>query len=184
MQMNIAPLTSVSLNQIQFLLPEGGDASLLWQQLVGPDLAFGLSRAYQGVDGIRQAYQEALGLLPHLRRSTFLRYEDLLLPRVLLGDTEAQRVFLDDLLKPLSGRRGGAVLVETLIAFAQAGFHLKRTAELLHIHPKSLRYRLNRATELCHLDLNDSETRFRLQLAMHLLGLEEHVSGERFIPPR
>jgi purine catabolism regulator len=170
-QINITPLLSMSLNQIQLLLPENADADLLWQSLARPDMAFGLSRAYPGIDGIRQAYLEMLGMLPHLRPNALLCYEDLLLPRVLMGDQEAQRAFLNELFAPLKQRRSGETLIETMVVFAQSGFHLRLAATALHIHPKSLRYRLNRAAEICHLDLRAADTRFRLQLAAHLLEL-------------
>ena len=170
-RVNVPPLISVSLNQIPFLLPEPGCADVVWQTLQQPNVAFGLSRPRQGIDGIRQGYLDVLGMLLHLRYGRFLRYEDLLLPRVLMGDAEAQQAFISDLFGALQQRRGSDTLMATLIAFAEAGFHLKSAAKTLHIHPKSLRYRLNRAAELCQLDLHDEETRFRLQLAAHLLAL-------------
>lgn len=171
LRMDCAPLISVSLNQIQFLLPDHADPAALWQRIARPDIAFGLSRAYVGVDGIRQAYLEMQGMLPHLRPNTFLRYEDLLLPRVLMGAPDAQRAFLDELFGPLAKHRSGDVLKYTLIAFAQHGFHLNRTAQALHIHPKSLRYRITLLSQLCKLDFHDADTRFRVQLAARLLSL-------------
>jgi purine catabolism regulator len=173
LRMGFAPLISVSLNQIQFLLPDGADAHLLWDFLSRPEMAFGLSRAYPGVDGIRQAYLEMQGMLPHLRPNAFLRYEDLLLPRVLMGAPDAQRAFVEEVFGPLKQHRSGDVLKRTLIAFAEHGFHLNHTAQALHIHPKSLRYRITLVAELCELDFHDADTRFRVQLAAQLLRLRE-----------
>lgn len=169
--LNIAPLVSVSMNLIPFLLPENADSAALWSKLGTPRMALGISRAYQGLEGIRRGYLEMLDMLPHLKFGALLTYDDLLLPRVLMGDHDAQQAFLADLLTPLQRSRSGETLIRTLMAFAREGFHLRRTAEALHIHPKSLRYRLERASELCALDFRDPETRFRLQLAAHISDL-------------
>ena len=166
-----SPLISVSLNQIPFLLSKGFEAEPIWRLLGGHDCAFGLSRAYSGVTGIHKGYGETLAILPHLSFGVFQRYEELLLPRVLLGEPEARAAFLQEMFGGLSQLRNGDLFVKTVIAFAQSGFHLKHTAEALHIHPKSLRYRLEKAAEHAHLDFADPEVRFRLQLAAHLLQL-------------
>lgn len=171
------PLISVSLNQIPFLLTDAADADSLWQHLGQSWVAFGLSRAAAGIDGIRQGYLDLLGMLPYLRSGLFLRYEDLLLPRVLSGDAEARQAFLDKLFGALYRRRGGETLTATVVAYAQAGFRLKDAARALHIHPKSLRYRLDRVAELCALDFRDADTRFRLQLAARLLELQPTASA-------
>ena len=42
---------------------------------------------------------------------------------------------------------------------------------MLHVHPKTLRYRLERVAELDKIDFDNPDTRFRLQLAVQLLSL-------------
>jgi PucR family transcriptional regulator, purine catabolism regulatory protein len=171
--MKTTPLVSVSLNQIPFLLPEALDSTLLWERLREPGAGFGLSRAYSGFNGISQGYQELLAMLPHVHFGSFQRYEDLLLPRVLLGDAGARRVFLQETLGVIEQQKHGDMLVETVIAFARSGFHLRRTAEAMHLHPKSLHYRLEKVTELTGTDFESPEVRFRLQLAAQLLMLRD-----------
>jgi hypothetical protein len=58
--------------------------------------------------------------------------------------------------------------IETLAAFLDAGGNASRAAANLHLHLNSLRYRLQRISEICGVDLADPETRFRLQLALRL----------------
>ena len=99
------------------------------------------------------------------------RSEDLLIPRVLDGDREAQADFLETLLGSLQEARGGQVLVDSLLCFAEHGFHRAQAAVALHVHPNTLRYRLERAADVAGLDLKDPDTRFRLQLAAQLLSL-------------
>lgn len=164
-------LMALSANQISFLLPDDATGEGLWAALGAPDLSLAISRAHEGVAGVRRAYQEVLAAAPILDPGTFAHAERLLVPRVLSGDATAQREFLDELLGPVHAARGGAVLAETLLAYARHGFHLARAARALCIHPKTLRYRVQRVEQIAALDLHDPETRFRLQLAAHLLAL-------------
>jgi purine catabolism regulator len=171
--LGISPLLSVSLNQISFLLPESCSGERIWQDLAeeGVTLAFG--QQHRGVEGVEYGYREVLSLLAYLPSNTLCYYETLLLPRVLLGDQEARHVFLDVLFGRLKQQRNGDILLETLLAWAHAGFHFAPVAQQLHIHHKTLQYRLSRAAELAKLDLADPDVRFRLQLASYLLSLQE-----------
>ncbi|HLV97749.1 MAG TPA: PucR family transcriptional regulator ligand-binding domain-containing protein [Ktedonobacterales bacterium] len=166
--LGVAPLLSLSLNQISFLLPRRCAGEALWSVLAeeGASLAFG--REQRGIAGVQRSYQEALSLLAYLPPRSFHYYEALLLPRVLLGDQEAHQAFLETLLGRLKLQRNGDTLLETLLAWARAGFHGAVAAQQLNIHPKTLQYRLARAAEAARLDLADADVRFKLQLAAHL----------------
>jgi len=132
-----------------------------------------MSRAYCGVEGVRQGYREVQALATLLRPGVFQRAERLLLPRILAGDTAARAEFLDELLGPLRQARHGDELLASLTAYACHGFRLARAAKSLYIHPKTLAYRLQRVATLTGLSLADPETRFRLQLAAQMLALGE-----------
>ncbi len=160
------PITSAKLDQVAFLLPADGE--LAPAQAPGPALLLG--RAYAGPDGVRRSYLEALSLLPHARPGETLRYEEMLVQRVLSGDASARDAFLEQLWGPLRRARGGEVLVGSLLALAEQGFHRRRAAAALHVHPNTLRYRLERSADLLQLDLGDPEIRFRLQLAAKLMS--------------
>jgi len=170
--LDVAPLLSVSLNRVLFLLPTWCAGERIWSVLREKDLALAFGQAQVGVAGIQQSYREALSLLPYLSIASIHYYETLLLPRVLLGDQEARRFFLEELLGRFKGQRNGKMLLETLLTWARAGFEHTSTAEKLHIHQKTLHYRFARAAELAQLDLADPETRFRLHLAAYLFSLE------------
>ena len=115
-------------------------------------------------------------MLPYLAPHACQYYDHLLLPRVLMGDAEAQGVFVEKLLGPLKQQRNGEVLKETLLTWARHGCHFGPVAQLLNIHSKTLQYRLSRASEMLNLDLGDSDVRFQLQLAARLLSLPEQQS--------
>ena len=171
--LGVQPLVSFSLNQISFLLPRRCVGDQLWNALAaeGASLAFG--QQHSGIPGVQRSYQEAQSLLAYLPPNSFHYYETLLLPRVLLGDRDAHQAFLESLFGRLKLQRNGDILLETLLAWAQAGFHGAAVARHLSIHPKTLQYRLARAAELAELDLADADVRFRLQLASYLFTLQE-----------
>ncbi|HEX9038680.1 MAG TPA: PucR family transcriptional regulator ligand-binding domain-containing protein [Ktedonobacterales bacterium] len=171
------PLLSLSLNHISFLLPGRIEPQRVWSRFSSESVSLALGRPFAGIAGVQKSYQEALSMQPYLPAHSLYLYETLLLPRVLQGDEEAQRAFLDGLFGKLKARRNGDVLVDTLIACAQVGFHYATAAEQLHIHPKSLHYRLLRASDISGIDLSDPDTRFRLQLAAHLLSLSDNHPG-------
>ncbi len=172
-RIGVAPLLSLSLNRISFLLPESSAPARIWPAFAEDGVALALGRPYPGVEGVQQSYREALSLVPYLPPRSMHLYETLLLPRVLMGDAEAQRAFLDGLLGQLRRKRNGDVLTETVLAFAKAGFHHAAVAHQLHVHPKTLQYRLTRVADLTGLDFSDAETRFQLQLAAHILSLQD-----------
>ncbi len=176
---NMLPLLSVAQNQILFLLPEHCSGDDIWKTLAEPSVALAVGRLHAGAAGVQRSYNEVRLLLPYLQPGHVHSYDDLLLPRVLKGDVEAQAAFLDTLLNPLRQHKYGDVLIRSLLAFARSGFQLKRTALELSIHPQTLRYLMARAAELGWFDLEQPDTRFRLQLAAHLLSLTYNESQKR-----
>ncbi|AJY74779.1 PucR family transcriptional regulator [Paenibacillus beijingensis] len=170
-ELRMPAVLSLIQNQIVFLLPERLPAEQIWQTFQAPDLTFAVSLPHRGFDNVRQGYKEACSILPHLKFGQLHRYQELLVPRILLGDTEARSSFLEKMLGPLQSSKNGDVLVQTLLKFASLGFHLKKTADELNIHPKTLRYRLDRIIALGDFDLSDTETQFHLQLAVRIASL-------------
>lgn len=62
----------------------------------------------------------------------------------------------------------GTELFETLKSLIQTSFRNQQCADLLNIHVTTLRYRITRLQELFKLDLQNSDVRFELELAMRL----------------
>ena len=168
-------LVSLNGNQIPFLLRNDADAAQVWADLAAPDLSLTLSRAYNGVAGVRQGYSDVQAIVPLLQPNTFVPAKKLLLPRVLAGDRSAQAEFLDDLFAPLHAARNGDMFVATLVAYAEHGFQIGRAAQALFVHPKTLSYRIERIRSISGIDFDDPAVRFRVQLAVQLLQVGEHV---------
>lgn len=163
------PVLSPSLNRVTFLLPSSIDAEVLWSSLGDSRVRIVLGRAHEGTNGARQSYKEAQGLLSYDEGSPVQTFEDALVPRVLMGDASAHGAFVDHIFGVLRKRKDGALLEAVLLALAKHGFSLKASAEALGIHQNTLRYRLAKALDLVHLDLDDPEARFSLELAARLL---------------
>ena len=72
----------------------------------------------------------------------------------------------DALLAPLAGQ---PVMLETLKHYFATNRSVSRTAALVHRHRQSVIYRLQRASELLEVDLNDAEAMFRLEAAVRTL---------------
>jgi purine catabolism regulator len=178
------PMLGALYNLIPFLLPEHVSLDAIEPALAGEDVRIVVGRAYAGADGAQRSYREARSLLDYERAPRVARYEDMLVPRVLLGDTRARETFLGDLFSPLGSRKSGAALRTAILAYADEAFHFGRTARRLHVHPNTLRYRLDRAAELTGLAFDDPDVRFRLQLASRLLDLRDQtltgVGGEPY----
>ncbi|HYY78626.1 MAG TPA: helix-turn-helix domain-containing protein [Actinomycetes bacterium] len=62
-------------------------------------------------------------------------------------------------------------LVPTIEAYLAADCNLHRAAELLFVHPKTMRYRLQRMQSLTGLRFDRQDDRFNLQLALKILRL-------------
>lgn len=171
-QLKIPAVLSLVQNQLFFLIPEHCRPELIWDAFRASDLTFAVSLPHRGFESVRQGHKEVSSLLPHLSFGSFHRYEDLLVPRVLLGDAEARTSFLTTMFGPLYSNKNGDVLINTLLTYARLGFHLRKTADELKIHSKTLRYRLDRAILLGNFDLDDAETQFQLQLAVRIASME------------
>jgi PucR C-terminal helix-turn-helix domain/GGDEF-like domain/Purine catabolism regulatory protein-like family len=133
----------------------------------------GLGEPAAGPAEIRRSYREArdaarLGLTL-LGPGRVARSSDLGIYRLLLRLRDGGELadFCRNTLGPLtSDARTGDALLETLEVFFACNGNLSEAARRLDLHRNSLIYRLNRARELLGHDLEDSETRLALQLAL------------------
>jgi sugar diacid utilization regulator/putative methionine-R-sulfoxide reductase with GAF domain len=80
--------------------------------------------------------------------------------------------FARNVLGPILDHAGGGPLdlLATLDAFLANDCSLKRTAETLYVHAKTVRYRLDRAQELAGIDLARQQDRFNVQLALSIVS--------------
>ncbi|MDE2572094.1 MAG: PucR family transcriptional regulator ligand-binding domain-containing protein [bacterium] len=175
--LHLAPLISVAHNQVAVVAPDGS-VSKIWRPRECAGTAVIVGQAHEGLAGIRESYREALQLLPYGQRGQVRYFEKLIFPRVILGDAEARRLFLGTFFAALDADKHGESLKMTLLTYVGVGFQIRDTAQKLAIHPNTVRYRLDRASQLMEQSFDDPETRFRLQFASHLLDAVHNRAAE------
>ncbi len=79
----------------------------------------------------------------------------------------------DEILAPLVmyDQKQNTNLLETLDAYLSHNEDINDTAQALYVHPNTIRYRLERAAKLTGLNLNTSEHRFQIYLALKIASL-------------
>ncbi len=140
---------------------------------------WGTSRSRGGVEGLRQAYREAV-IARKIARITgkwSVSYSDAGPWATLaeVADTRAATEYCNRVLGPLEAydQRRHLGLIATLEAFLQANGQISQAAERLNIHRNSMTYRLRRFEEISGLDLTSYEDLFKLQLALALRKLSK-----------
>jgi hypothetical protein len=114
--------------------------------------------------------RRALELGTQLRRTAAVhRYEDLALHDVVDAGSARAQAFAQQTLG-LLGRTGGRrIYHDTLRALSQHGFRVKSAAAALGVHPHTLSYRLKQIQRRFGFDLDDAQTRLRIELALLIL---------------
>lgn len=146
----------------------------------GIDIRWGVSAPCEHPVELPTAFREAktavrAASVTYRDRPTY--YDDLGTMRVLFAEDSGRDVetFIDDTLGPLlayDAERDGALLA-TLRAYFTADCSQKDAAELIPVHHKTLRYRLDKIEELTGLDLTRHSERMRASIALDLLALRE-----------
>ena len=148
----------------------------LGQRAANTLVAAGISRPAGSLASLRQAYREAkdaVGIAYELGdRDSTTYYGDLKLYQLLLAlkerNLEHLQRFYADALGPLVAhdQRKQSDLIRTLSGFFAANGNLAKAAQELDVHRNTLVYRLDRIAELTDLDLDDSDNRLILHLAL------------------
>lgn len=173
--MGIAPLMSVSLNQVSFLLPAENAPDAIWRSVRTEGSAMAVSRVHKGVTGMAQGAEDVLALLPLLKPGKLHDFDEVLFPRALMGDSDARRLLMEKLIEPLGNPKRGNALIDTVLTLAREGFQLLNTAKALDIHISTLRYRVERIESMLNISLDNPDDKFKLQVAaqMYVLATDD-----------
>ena len=145
------------------------------------ELRAGVSYRFSDLSQLYRVYVETRDLL-YLKdrlgvQEAVSRYEDAIVelavaglegkldPHSIAGDSVAKLTAYD--------QKYGQESLPTLKAYVECSFDLKRTAEKLHVHVNTMRYRVSRLREIMGIDLTDSRIIFELVLALGMLDLEQ-----------
>lgn len=151
-------------------------------------VAAGISRPATGLSNLRESYREAkdaVGIAYELGdQDTSTFYGDLKLYQLLLALKERNldnlSQFYQDALGPLveHDNRKQSELIRTLNGFFEANGNLAKAAQGLDVHRNTLVYRLERITDLTGLDLDDSDNRLILHLALKTQRVIATIPGK------
>lgn len=141
---------------------------------VGPrGLSVGMSGWQPGFAGIAIAYAEAKEALQIAAGNGItgraVTLDEVLIDHIARFTPHVSRI-LDETLQPLVryDLAHPTALVPTLRAYVDAGFNLTRSAEVLHVHPNTVMYRLRRVKDLSGRDPHDPDDLLILSLALKL----------------
>ncbi len=147
----------------------------------GVRLAIGVSTVHEGTAGLPAAYQEAREAAERVDASVgvlsltelrpldyFASREDQVAARLL---SPGIRAFVERDL-----RQGGA-LIDTLLAYSESDMSLTKTAEALHVHVNTVRYRLARVAELTGSNVKRFNDVVDLVIAIKLFSAMRDVNG-------
>ncbi|MCZ2823759.1 MULTISPECIES: PucR family transcriptional regulator [unclassified Modestobacter] len=128
-------------------------------------------RAFPGAYGVARSYEEAREALVFADRlgldTDVVHARDLLVYRVLGRDQAAIADLVGDVLGPLQRSRNGAgVLLETLLAYFDAGDVATEAAQRLHVSVRTVTYRLARVAELSGYSVGRPDQRLSLHAAV------------------
>jgi purine catabolism regulator len=129
----------------------------------------GLGRVFDGVPLVRDSCADARVARTQaaLRGTRWQRYEELDLPTLLVAHVPLERVApaVHELLAVLDAR---PAMRETLEAYFAHDLDVTATAQALHLHPNSLRYRLQRLADALGCSLRAPQTIAALHLAFEV----------------
>ncbi|MEU9097670.1 helix-turn-helix domain-containing protein [Streptomyces sp. NPDC048361] len=130
-----------------------------------------IGRPHPGAGGVAHSYEEALNALDLATRMNLenrvLHAADLLVFPVLMRDRQAMADLVARVLGPLRGSRGGPQsLLDTLIAYFDAGCVAAEAARRLSLSVRAFTYRMERVHQLTGADPADPVHRYTLQTAV------------------
>ncbi len=154
------------------LLTRRGDRTVaLIQGDVRPllgDARAGVGRPIDGMAGVPRSFRDAelaLERVAYEPGARLLEYEDFDVCTLLLSEVPAGhiRAKVEDLLAPIRANPG---LYEALVEYFARDMDVTATAEAMHVHPNTLRYRLARVEKLLGRSLRQPTTIADLTLAL------------------
>ena len=158
------------------LLPEGAEPKALAataEDLLGEGGRAGVGSPASDVEGLRRSAREALralrigaGLRGGVRVYT---YAEVAVLDLIGADSAGAERFMRDVLGSLVGAGASPSYLETLRQLAAHNYSVKLAAAALSVHPHTLSYRARQIRRRFGLDLDDAETRLRVQLALRIL---------------
>lgn len=154
----------------------------LRSELGGRRFIVGVSMPIREIEEIYTAYQQALFALRTGGKPGVWYCKDVALPYMLsaLSEKEMTMKLLHPALPMLRqyDEQNHTCLYETLHLYIHTGMSQTQTAEALYVHLNTLKYRIRRIRELGHIDFEDRNEIFYLELSYALQEAADKQRGE------
>lgn len=142
------------------------------------EFKIGVGREYKGLSNINKSFGDALKAVRVgrvLMEQNIITFNGLGIFKILCQDflNEELEDFYNETLKPLVDydRKKSTELVKTLEAYFKHNGNLKRMSETLFTHYNTVLYRVNRIKEITNMDLDNSNDRLNLEIALKIKEL-------------
>ena len=142
----------------------------------------GISRTYKKLEDIKKGYEESTLALETGRKvwgkNKIFFYDDLGLYLLLIQDSINNDVFRDYITNKFSSllkydRSKSGALLRTLDNYFKSGMNINAAAKKLYVHPKTVKYRLDKIADITGVDFNKQDDRLILELVTKLVLLSE-----------
>ena len=140
-------------------------------------LSGGISRPFENLATLRNAYQQAVATLKTLRildrKCTIACYDDYLMIRLLDGmreDVDLGEFCMPDIqVLQDYDKKHDAELCRTLLCYLEHAKNVTGTARELNVHRNTVHYRINKCAEILNnLDFSNDYITFLLMLSLHI----------------
>ena len=152
---------------VAHLMSVRGDRTIVLAQdpLVLTGLRAGIGRPVETIADVPRSFRDALLAVERVTDGQ-LAYEDFDLATLLLAEVAPEHIRprVEELLAPL---KANPPLLEALVEYFARDMDVNATAEAMHVHPNTLRYRLGRVEKLLGRSLRQPATIAELTLALH-----------------
>ena len=142
------------------------------------DFNIGVGRLYKGLNNVNKSFSDALKSIRTgkiLSDKRIVTFDELGIFKILCQDYLRQELedFYNTTLKPLTDydSKKSTELVKTLGAYFQFNGNLKKMSENLFTHYNTVLYRINRIKEITGMNLDDSNDRLNLEIALKIKEL-------------
>jgi purine catabolism regulator len=128
------------------------------------DVRAGIGRAVERIADVPRSFSDAQLAVERVQHGQ-LAYEDFDLATLLLSEVPPEHIRprVEELLAPLNAN---PPLLEALVEYFARDMDVNATAEAMHVHPNTLRYRLSRVEKLLGRSLRQPATIAELTLAL------------------
>ncbi len=155
--------------------------SFLNQQNLQCKVSISYGKSYIGFEGISRSYHQAyktllVGLEKEPENTVYSFDSWTILPEIFLEGINLSflDVFADDI-EFIWKHTKADMLVKTFIAYCESSMNISRAARNLYVHRNTLIYRLNKISELFHIDTQSFEQCIVLYAALKK-GIKESIN--------